>query len=58
MTEGQASYTLVQLQATYVTTKGGVQWWRLPTGEWVTKKRLGWDAYELRRLPAASCNCG
>ena len=57
MTEGQASYTLIQLQAQFHSARGNVQWWKLPTGEWISKRRLGVDQYELRRHPAGSCNC-
>ena len=57
MNEAQVSQLLVAYSATYVKTQGGVQWWRLPSGEWVGKRALPGGLYEVRRFPANACNC-
>jgi len=57
MTEAQANMLLVQHRAHYVTTKNSVEWWRLPSGEWLGKRALGNGYYEVRRFSAGSCGC-
>lgn len=57
MTEAQVSVLLARLGASYVTTKNGVEWWRLPSGEWLGKRRLANGAFEVRRFPPNSCGC-
>jgi len=48
---------LAQHGARYVTTKNGVDWWRLPSGEWLGKRALGNGYFEVRRFGANACGC-
>ena len=57
MTEAQVSQLLVQYSARYVTTRDGVQWWKLPDGSAIGKRALGNGLFELRRFPASACGC-
>lgn len=57
MTEAQVSMFFAQAQARYVTSKDGVEWWRLPSGEWLGKRALGNGYFDVRRFPANACGC-
>lgn len=57
MTEAQASQVLLQHRATFVTTKDGLEWWRLPSGDWLAVKKSGGQAV-VRQVPKSACNCG
>ena len=55
--EVQAQLWLVGQRATFVKVDAGVEWWRLPNGGWVGKRKVG-NQYELRTFAPGSCNCG
>lgn len=56
MTRAQSDLQLTSLQASYVSTKADVEWWRLPDGTWLARRYVGQYA-ELRRFSANACNC-
>lgn len=56
MTDGQASAWLIQNGATYVKSQGHIQWWRLPSGTWISKASLGNGHFELRQHQSCGCN--
>jgi hypothetical protein len=53
-TKAQSDAWLVQRGASYVTTKDGVEWWRLPNRNWVSRKSLASGYVEMREAP---CGC-
>ena len=55
MTEGQAQQTLLSHGAQYVTTKGGVEWWKTRDG-WIAKQVVG-EQVSLKKLGANACGC-
>lgn len=57
MTPLQFHQLIVRMQATYHSTKGEVEWWRLPNGEWLGKRVKPDGTVEVRRFQANSCNC-
>jgi len=57
MTEVQATLLLMQHQATFVRSSSGVEWWRLPNGEWLGKRKLQGGFVEIRKFPATACGC-
>jgi hypothetical protein len=57
MNEAQVSMLLAANRATYVKTQGDVQWWKLPSGEWVGKRALPGGLFEVRRFSANACGC-
>lgn len=57
MTPQQAAQQLAALGASYVSSKGNVEWWRLPSGEWVGKMVHANGTVELRRFASNSCGC-
>lgn len=57
MTEGQAASTLIAHGATYVTTKSGVEWWKLQDGGWIAKQVVAAGQVVLKKLPKGSCGC-
>lgn len=57
-TEAQVRLYVVQQGATYVTTKHGVEWWRLPGGMWLAAKKSSGGRMEVKQLPSGSCGCG
>lgn len=56
MTKEQVQMRLAQLGASYFTTKGAVEWWRLPNGKWVGVRQLPNGLYDARQFDS-SCNC-
>lgn len=57
MTPLQFNQLVVQTGATYRTTKNGVEWWRLPNGEWLGKQVQANGTIVVRRFPANACGC-
>lgn len=57
MTEGQAAQLVVQHGATYVTTKDGIEWWRMPDKSWMAVRKFGNGTAEVRHLGANACGC-
>lgn len=55
MNELQANNWLSAAKATFVKAVGDVQWYRLPDGSWVGKRKYPTGVVELRQ--AASCGC-
>lgn len=48
---------LAQYGATFVRTADGVEWWRLPSKEWVGKRMLPNGMVQLNKFPANACGC-
>jgi len=57
MNEMQANLYLTSSGARFVTTKQGVDWWKLPNGEWLGKRTLPTGLVEVRHFPANACGC-
>jgi hypothetical protein len=57
VTPAQFHQLVVSWGATYKTTRDGVEWWRLPNGEWLGKRQLPNGLLDVRRFPANACGC-
>lgn len=57
MTPQQAAQLLQQHGAAFVTTKDGVEWWRLPDQTWLGKRALQNGLVEVRKFTANACGC-
>lgn len=55
--ELQTQQVLAQYGATYVRTANGVQWWKLPSGEWVGKREVSPGLFQMNKFPANACGC-
>ena len=56
MTEAQAQQTLLAHGAQYVTSKGGVEWWKARDGSWIAKQSVSGQV-SLKKLGANACGC-
>lgn len=53
-TKAQTDVWLAQQSATYVQTRDGVEWWRLPNKNWVSRRVFANGTAELRNV---ACGC-
>ncbi len=56
LTKQQSDAQLIQWGAAFVTNRDGIEWWRLPSGQWIARRETN-GMYELRSFPASACNC-